>query len=352
MIKNLKALFLFSILYPSAYCSQAYSGDIHVSGGSTFVHASGGSSVILGNSAIPAGQWIIENITSRQLFAGFIGILIIIMCLRSARNAIVNSDNTPTITDAGIAETNIIEIPDINDIVISNIGKLVVSHTENSETLTISADKNIMPHLKYEIHNNQLYLGIKNNVKIKTNTPIIFSACVKHLNAIKASNDTCAEINSSFTANNLTVTASHGAKIISKPQHSITSYLTLYANNNSLIEINALAQTVACQADKDSKINAQLQTHSLTAIGNNGSTITVSGTTEIQNVKLYNASKYYAYELSSAKATITATNASEAQVSANSDIIYTLENASSLYCKGNAKLQGTGKNNSTVRQMK
>lgn len=260
-----------------------------------------------------------------------------------------SKNNPQTITDAGIVEEKIIDIPPINDMIIANIGKLKVRlcGETDQETLTISADQNIMPHLKYKIRNNQLVLGVKNNVNVSTKTPVIFSAIVKHLIVIKVNNDAQAEIHSPISGKALTLFANNDAIISSKQTHNLNS-LYLLISNNSKIEINAKAQNVSIDANNNAHITATLTTNELDVKGDNDSQINISGTTTKQTITLYNDSKYHALDLSSTTATITAKNDSKAKIAAT-NITYDLNNNSLLTYKGTPlQLTGTNKNDSKV----
>jgi hypothetical protein len=60
-----------------------------------------------------------------------------------------------------------------------------VIEENGSESLTITADDNLMPYLTTEVNGSQLVLGTKDNANLNPSKDIIYKLAVKDLNAIE-----------------------------------------------------------------------------------------------------------------------------------------------------------------------
>jgi hypothetical protein len=264
--------------------------------------------------------------------------------------------NLRVIKDVGQIAKEVLNIPGIHDITLSNIGTLFIHLCDetNTETLTISADKNILPFLEKNIYNNSLFLDIKNDISFKTNTPIIFTATVKHLHALYSKEDTKVIIASPFKENDIVLKASEDSIITAEKILTINS-LEVTAESDSKITLLSTKVTghTTLTALDDAKIHINLlETNSLTVNGDNDSKIIfISGKTNTQEITLDNDSCYKAFDFVSNTATVTAKNDSYANIMANQQISYTLKNDSKLSYKGSPQITGTKRNDSKIKQI-
>src|SRR5262245_22783058 len=77
-------------------------------------------------------------------------------------------------------------VPDFTAITLSGSGKLLVEQG-NTESLTITADDNLLPLLTSEVKDGRLRLGQKSNTSIRPSKPIVYTVKVKSLEAIDLS---------------------------------------------------------------------------------------------------------------------------------------------------------------------
>ena len=71
-----------------------------------------------------------------------------------------------------------------NSVKLKGTGQVLIDEN-GSESLTITADDNLMPYLTTEINGSQLVLGTKDNTNLNPSKDIIYKLAVKDLNAIE-----------------------------------------------------------------------------------------------------------------------------------------------------------------------
>jgi hypothetical protein len=76
---------------------------------------------------------------------------------------------------------------------LSGSGQLVIDHGE-AESLTITADDNLLPFLTSEVKNGVLELGIKSRTRIHSASPILYSVTVRNLDSIAVSGSGSVEV--------------------------------------------------------------------------------------------------------------------------------------------------------------
>jgi len=228
---------------------------------------------------------------------------------------VVYPANATVITDAGESETKKIDISDVKDIDASSFGNLYIEQCRTCpEILTMTAGKNIMPHLKHEISgifNKQLNLGFKDNVVIQTQTlpSVNFHAVVKNINKISTSNSIEA------TTNNIE-----------------TSNLELNMRNSSTL-------------------NSSIKANNLKLKMANSSEATLTGKVDEQNLTLSNSAEYNAQNLASQNAHITISNSALARLNVIKNLYYKASNSSKIFYQGNAKAEGSTSNSAKIRQI-
>jgi len=77
-------------------------------------------------------------------------------------------------------------VSDINSVVLANSGTLFVEYGAN-ESLSVTADDNILPLLTSNVAGGRLTLGTQPNTSITSYNPIIYHLTVKDLNALEIS---------------------------------------------------------------------------------------------------------------------------------------------------------------------
>jgi hypothetical protein len=95
-----------------------------------------------------------------------------------------NRINANTIIGSGNSVTENRAVSGINAVSLTNSGKLVVQYG-TTESLSITADDNILPTLTSDVINGRLILGSKPNTSITTRNGIVYLLTVKNLQAIE-----------------------------------------------------------------------------------------------------------------------------------------------------------------------
>ena len=113
------------------------------------------------------------------LFFGLAAIIATPMC---------NSSNGPSeyVIGSGNVVTENRQVSGFDGIAVSGIGEVIVERT-GSESLTITSDDNILPHLESEVRNGILYLGEKNNVSLTPSDGIIYRITASTFDEINVS---------------------------------------------------------------------------------------------------------------------------------------------------------------------
>jgi hypothetical protein len=93
-----------------------------------------------------------------------------------------------SIRGSGNIKTESRPVSDFTSVEVSGSGKLIVQQGE-TESLTVTADDNLLPYLASEVAGSKLMLGTKGLVFVSPTEPITYNLTVKKLNAIGASGD-------------------------------------------------------------------------------------------------------------------------------------------------------------------
>ncbi len=94
---------------------------------------------------------------------------------------------------SGIIKTEAREVSDFSALSSKSVGKVIVQQT-GQESLTITADDNILPLLKSDVDNHVLYLGVVDNASFSPTQPIEYAVEVKRLESLNISGVGSAEI--------------------------------------------------------------------------------------------------------------------------------------------------------------
>ena len=211
-------------------------------------------------------------------------------------NTTISSSNN-LIQDTGELETKKMNIAGVNNINASGIGNLTIEHCPTcEETLTVTADKNVLPHIKTDIYGRQLHVGIEDNVNIITQAPINYYAVVKSLDAITASGTINVEAKNTIRAR--------------------------------LLNVNMSGST---------QMNASMEVEKLIANCSGSSKTTLHGTATDQDVKTSGASRYNAANLRSNNVCSKTSGASIVQLLAMQELYGHASGASNVTYSGAAQ---------------
>ena len=225
-------------------------------------------------------------------------------------NGKVVSSSLPVVQDAGEIETKQINISNIRDITLRNIGDLTIEQCrECPEILTIMADKNIMPYLEQQKDGKRLTLQFDRGVSIATQTSVKYHAVVKDLEKISLSEATSAKTSGKIETSNLALDIS-GA----------------------------------------SKIDVSIDVDHLRVDASGASEVTLSGKASDQEADISGATQYRAKSLINKRAHVDASGASEAQIYCTENTTGHVSGASQLDHYGPAKVNVSKSGVSKVRQ--
>lgn len=133
---------------------------------------------------------------------------------------------------SGTAKTETRNVSGFTGITFSGAGALNITQT-GSESLTISADDNLLPLLTSSVTNGVLDLGVKPGSAIHPTKPIVYTLTVKNLNTVTFSGAGAIKA-TNITTNALNVTLSGaGSMTISGSARSQTAHLSGVGSYNA-----------------------------------------------------------------------------------------------------------------------
>jgi hypothetical protein len=88
------------------------------------------------------------------------------------------------VSGSGNVVTESRSVSGFNSVKLKGTGQVVIEEN-GSESLTVTADDNLMSYLTTEVNGNQLVLGTKDNTNLSPSRDIIYKLAVKDLNAIE-----------------------------------------------------------------------------------------------------------------------------------------------------------------------
>src|SRR5205085_1817240 len=154
-----------------------------------------------------------------------------------------------SVQPCGEIETKTMNITGVTGIDIFNIGTLIIKqcleNQQDADTLTITTDKNIFPHLQTKQSGNALLLCLNDNVTIPSNVPVTFTALLRNISSLRAHNNTAIHLETPITnKDKIDFTAAYNA-IIDGHSHIIKTK-KLHANStyNSSIQAQIEADDI------------------------------------------------------------------------------------------------------------
>ena len=97
------------------------------------------------------------------------------------------------VVGSGATVTETRTVSGISDVSVSGVGLLIIEQT-GSESLTVTAEENILPLITTDIVGDLLILGIQPNTQINTTLGIVYRLTVRQLDRITLSGATQAEV--------------------------------------------------------------------------------------------------------------------------------------------------------------
>jgi hypothetical protein len=197
------------------------------------------------------------------------------------------------IRGSGKSKTESRTVSGISSVAVAGSGEVSIQQT-GTESLTITADDNILPDLTSDVVNGELRLGVKPGVSIQTNNPIQYYLTVKNLSG-------------------LTISGSADATM---PQLQ-TNTLTLVVSGSGNAAISGLTT----------------QSAQVTLSGSGE--ITLAGQTHSQNVAISGSGNYHGDQLASTSAVVQVTGSGNAKVRVSQTLNATVSGSGSVTYSGN-----------------
>src|SRR5262245_59068665 len=97
------------------------------------------------------------------------------------------------VSGSGAVTTETRPVSDFKAITLSGSGRLVVEQGE-AESLTITADDNLLPLLTSEVKDGQLALGVKKGSSIRTSKEIVYKVTARSLEEVNVSGSGSVEL--------------------------------------------------------------------------------------------------------------------------------------------------------------
>jgi hypothetical protein len=97
------------------------------------------------------------------------------------------------VTGSGVEKSEKRDVSGFSAVTLSGVGKVVIEQT-SKESLTVSADDNILPLLETRVENDTLILRTADNTNLRPKTPIVFTVEVKDLKTLTVSGAGSVEV--------------------------------------------------------------------------------------------------------------------------------------------------------------
>lgn len=203
-----------------------------------------------------------------------------------------------TIQDSGKKETKHLPLKDIQKISAAGLGHLCIKQCKDPqnclESLTISADANILPLLEHNIYGNTLELKNKTNTSFSTKTLILYELLVKDIRNITSTgliNITCAPIVTEQLTINSSGTGNIALQNVSAQEVKISA-----SGENSITAHNVSAQEVKISVSNENSITAHIEADKLHVDAEGTGNIILSGNVteqilDIRETTTYNGKK-------------------------------------------------------------
>jgi len=98
-----------------------------------------------------------------------------------------------TVHVSGRVVTQTLDVHDFSGIALSNVGQLFVEHG-GAESLTVSANQDLLPHLDLGVRGGVLHLGLKNGISLEGNVHLEYRVTARHVDELRVSGASVAEI--------------------------------------------------------------------------------------------------------------------------------------------------------------
>lgn len=246
---------------------------------------------------------------------------------------------------SGVAKTESRPVSNFNAVVLSTSGSLVIEQT-GVESLTITADDNILPLLRSEVIGGQLRLDTQPGSSFSSITNIRYTLTVKDLKAVTVNGSGGVVITAikgdTFEAN---AQGSGGMKIGSvnaKDQ-------TYRVNGSGSINVSPIkAEALTLISSSSGNINASEIDSSTLKVSLSGSgNALAAGKTDVQNAVIAGSGNYHGEKLISRESSVNLSASGTAQINVTGKLDANVTGSGSLFYTGspetvNTKRSGSG----------
>jgi hypothetical protein len=235
--------------------------------------------------------------------------LLLTACSYGGVNFSVNSQN---IQGSGTITTEVRTVNNFSKVELQSIGNLTIKQGD-SESLTVKADKNLLPYITTDVNGDTLQIGMKPNINVDPTQTIEYTLTVKSLTSIVLSGlgNITAD---SVTGSNLDVRLSGSGDITVDQINAdvVNMHLTGFGNitvNNAKVA-NPNLELAGSGNLKINSLDAQNLNLTISGLG----AATVTGAAKDQTVRLTGSGNYQGGDLQSSNTNVTISGLGNATV--------------------------------------
>ena len=134
------------------------------------------------------------------------------------------------IVGSGLAASESREVSGFSKVALSGVGRLRIRHT-GVESLTVTADDNLLEHMRSEVRDGVLILGNDTGVNFRTNNEIVYDLTVQSLDALTVTGVTAVDVKGIDTDQfrvNVSGVSAVTVKGVADRQHAVVTGVALY----------------------------------------------------------------------------------------------------------------------------
>lgn len=258
------------------------------------------------------------------------------------------SINLDRINGSGNIVTETRNVSGFDKVDLKSIGNLTIIEG-NKESLTITADDNLIPYMTTEVFNDTLEIGMKPNINLDPSRTIEYTLTVKSLSSVVLSG--FGNINAEdLNAENMEIKLSGSGNITLGTLKTENALLRISGFGDINVDDMVVDQpSLEISGSGDIDVN-KLQAVSLNLKISGFGNADISGTAKDQEIQIVGSGNYRGQNLESDNASVKITGFGDATVWANSTIDVTITGSGNLEYYGSPKvtqtMTGFGKVNS------
>lgn len=247
--------------------------------------------------------------------------------------------NNEHINGSGTIVTEDRSVSGFDKVDLQSVGNLTIL-VGDKESLTITADDNVMQYITTEVFNKTLEIGMEPNINIDPTHDIEYTLTVKSLSSIVLSgfgNINAAELN----AEDMEIKLSGSGNMTLGTLKSENAILRVSGFGNiNVVNMVVDQPTLEISGSGDIDVNT-LQAVSMNLKISGFGNADITGTSKDQNIQIVGSGNYHGQDLESDNATVKITGFGDATVWANTNLDVTITGSGNLEYYGSPKVTQT-----------